>query len=450
MNLKELKNKTILLFGKSRAFVDDEFILQMQLLGINIVKEYSKDVVLIIDGRLMTPYEVNESSKLYEEKKAKFIEIDLFDKALSNSLDEDTLLMSLKLSHDKERLKGYIQNSMITDTLFLKLIKIYNWKGEDFFENDDNRDVSAAFISRFYKNIERNHNVQYSSRGFLHLLIQTIDENIIETISLLEPLQKSFKSNIQDSNYKMITTIATHLATSKKVLNMLIKNANSYIRTLIAMREDCDEVMQMQLFQTHDEDVLSALSYNLQLDRKLAIILMKNKEYAKNMATYINLDETIFQLLYEDSCVELAMNNTISYEMQEVLVDTDELIILSALATNKYIDKKIFEKLFAKKDEKLNLKLYKNSAVPEQQLREAHKNHKYDISLACNENTPSDILENLSLSEDGEILLGLAKNSNTPMDILYQLQLDSRFERAVKENSAFGKHIQTQNIGWQS
>lgn len=69
--------------------------------------------------------------------------------------------------------------------------------------------------------------------------------------------------------------------------------------------------------------------------------------------------------------------------------------------------------------------------------------------MANNENTPEDILQKLSQSEDTAILLGLAKNPSTPIDVLYQLQLDSRFERSVKENPTFGRHIQTENIGWQ-
>ena len=50
--------------------------------------------------------------------------------------------------------------------------------------------------------------------------------------------------------------------------------------------------------------------------------------------------------------------------------------------------------------------------------------------------------------EDSKNHMALAKNESTPIELLYQLQLDSRYERAVKTNAGFGKHIQTQNIGW--
>ena len=60
--------------------------------------------------------------------------------------------------------------------------------------------------------------------------------------------------------------------------------------------------------------------------------------------------------------------------------------------------------------------LYENKMMPIELLEEAYENNKY--------------LEQLS------------QNESTPVEILYQLQLDSRYERFVKTNKAFGKHIQ--------
>jgi len=119
MNLNDLKNKTILLFGKPRAFSQDEFNSQLKFHNISTCREFNDDVKIVVDGKMMTPYEQNESDALYEKysKNIEFISIDIFEKELAKSLDEDTLLMSLKLSHDKNRLKSFIQNTMISDTL---------------------------------------------------------------------------------------------------------------------------------------------------------------------------------------------------------------------------------------------------------------------------------------------------------------------------------------------
>jgi hypothetical protein len=72
----------------------------------------------------------------------------------------------------------------------------------------------------------------------------------------------------------------------------------------------------------------------------------------------------------------------------------------------------------------------------------------FSVSLASNPSLPSDKLESLASIGDAKVLSALASNIATPIDTLYQLSLDRRFERAVKTNPTFGKHIQTHNIGW--
>jgi len=386
MKLKELQNKSILLFGKSRAFSPDEFLSQMKFHKITVVKEFSDDIVLVIDGRMMTPYEQNASDELYEQKKAKSISIDILEKELAKSIDEDTLLMSLKLSHNKERLKSFIQNSMIDDELFFRLMKMYSWGDDDFFENDDNRDISAAFIVRFYENIERNHNVQYATTGFIHLVAQTKSSELLRAISELKPLQFHPK-----------------------------------IKAAIAMSLYCDEKMQKKFFKSGDEKIVEALSFNKNLEASLIKEFIKDTKLGSNVAFSITLTHELFDLL-KIYPTYLARNESLTKEMQKRLLELEDENIKYALSLNDYIDEEIIEKLLASQDPKIRLAVYENSATPVSILEEAYK--------------------------DESNHLALAKNESTPIELLYQLQLDSRYERAVKTNAGFGKHIQTENIGW--
>jgi len=299
MNIQTLKNKKIVLFGKSRAFSSEEFESQLLCQNITLQREYDEDVALVVEGKMITPYEQIKSDELYARKCVEFVDIDVFEKELACGLDEETLLMSLKLSHDTTRLKSFLQNSMISNTLFLKLLKMYAWGGEDFFENNDNRDVSAALIVRFYENIERNHNVQYATLGFMHLITQTKETSLIEAIAALAPLQKSLNGDAKDANFSIITAIATHYLTPKALLETLIKKSNSYVRTLIAMRADCDVMMQKSLYESEDVAVRESLSHNVQLDKSIAKIMRNTPVHAKNIAKYIHLDEELFGMLVE-------------------------------------------------------------------------------------------------------------------------------------------------------
>jgi len=384
MNLKDIDK--ILLFGKSRAFSSEEFSSQMKYHKIEVVKEYSEDVSLLVDGRMMTPFEQNLSDELYETQNVESISIDVLERELAKFIDDNTLLMSLKLSHDKERLKSFIQNSCISDALFFKLIKMYSWSHEDFFENDDNRDVSAAFISRFYENIERNHNVQYATTGFMHLVSQAKSSTLLEAILLLEPMQYHPK-----------------------------------IKRAIAMSPFSDVTLQKRLFKLGDAEIKEALCLNKKLSLELVDVLIEEEKYALLIARNRELDDELFERL-KKYAFGVAQNETLTLVMQEKLLALKESEVNLAMALNSAVNVEILKRLLEDADDAQKEHIYTNSAMPVAFLEEAYSQGKFFASLA--------------------------KNESTPIEILYQLQLDSRYERAVKTNAGFGKHIQSENIGW--
>ena len=386
MNLERLKNTTILLFGKSRAFSQEEFFSQLLHHSIVTVKKYEDGVEIAVEGRMMTPYEQNDSEALYEEKKVEFITIDVLETLLAKEIDSDTLLMSLKLSHDKSRLKDFLTNTMISDELFFRLLKMYSFSNEDFFENDDNRDISAAFISRFYENIERNHNVQYATTGFIHLVAQTQSVELLKAISELKPLKFHPK-----------------------------------IEMAIAMSLYIDESMQRRFLKSADEKILEALSFNKKLSKSIVEKFIDDETLGSNVARSIELDVKLFNLA-QNYPTALALNDTLTAQMQEQLLALNIKEVNFALSLNDNLDEKIMQTLLKSEDNDIKSSIYENASVPIDVLEEAYKKGKY--------------------------LGSLAKNENTPVEILYQLQLDARYERDVKTNASFGRHIQTENIGW--
>ena len=413
MNLETLHNETLLLLGKPRAFSEAEFAAQLEAHSIGVSKELQEDTKHILEGRMMTPYEQNLSDELYETGKYQFISIDEFEKALAAQIDDDVLLMSLKLSNDTERLKSFLQNSCVSDALFFKLLKMYKWQGEDFFENDDNRDVSAALIGRFYENIERNHNVQYATTGLIHLVSQTTNAQLLEAISALEALK---------FHPKLAALLAQHPQTPTKVLKRFL--------------------------QSQDKELLEALSKNSLLEKEIALeLLEKENTLAQNIAQTIQLDAELFEALLPHAAA-LACNESLDAVMQERLFALQTAEVLEALAQNSKLSKALQEKLMALQNEELTQLLLSNPALEEPLLEAAYTDEKNHLALAKNPAAPQEILRKLYESGEEQILDALSRNKATPVDILYQLQLDRRFERAVKTNEAFGKAIQSQNIGW--
>jgi hypothetical protein len=442
---QELQNQKIFLFGKSRAFDKEEFAYQIQECHSTLVENYEDEVSFIVEGRLITPYEQNEFDRLYEAGlKEKFISIDAFEKLLIQNIDEDSLLMSLKLSHDKARVLAYLKNSQINDTLFLKLMKLYDWQNEGFFDNDENRYVTAALISRFYKNIERNHNVQYATLGLMHLVQQSNNSDLIEVIAALEPLKKGVSNQ---SLYAIMISIAKNKNTPDTVLKMLVKNGNLEIRDIIASRENLDKNLQNMLLSLSDATLNETLCKNENID--VAIAQKLQESYPETLAEHMRVDNAFFELWKQKSPSFLAKNKTLTCKMQERLLELNDRDVTTALSTNSNLYSDVIDAIFLLKDDAINLSLLANPAVKEEHLRQAYEEQNYHLSLAQNCSTPVDILEKLGASKELEVLKALCSNSSTPVSLLYELRLDQRLDRLVSENESFGEYIKTENIGWQ-
>ena len=447
MNFEALKNRNIILFGKSRALDGDEFAKQLNNNSIALVDDVNVGVEVIVEGRLVNPIEQDELDRLYAEKVAPIIEIDALEKWLCSSIDADKLLMSLKLSGDRDRLMGYLQNKYISNALFLRLLKLYNWQDEGFFESDDNRDITAALISRFYENIERNHNVQYANMGIMHLLNQSGDVELAETIALLAPLQRALKEGCDNSTQKILNAIALHPSSSAKVLKQWLKKGNDDIQMLIAMRHDLDLQLQQHLINLDKPVINEVLSLNTNINSEIAQLLLK--EFPENIAKHITLDRELFDGLLEKYAIDLAENTTLDAAMQECLLAREEAVQV-ILAANAMIDKDVFDVLFKSDKVEVLCALIHNEQMSKEALGELYRRdaEHYGSAIAANAKTDVSILMQLADSQDVEVLLALAKNESTPVELLYQFQLDRRLERAVKENTSFGKHIQRDNIGW--
>ncbi|HHH72998.1 MAG TPA: hypothetical protein ENL04_04155, partial [Sulfuricurvum sp.] len=170
--METLKGKRILLFGSPRALANNEFDRLLAAAGIGQAYRHDESVSVVIEGRLVNPVEQETLERLYAEHSIVPVDINTFEHVLCTQLEPDRILMSLKLSRDRERLHAFLQNPHIDDAFFLRLISMYDWENEGFFGSDENRDVTAALIGRFYDNLERNHNIQYSTLGLMHLIAQ--------------------------------------------------------------------------------------------------------------------------------------------------------------------------------------------------------------------------------------------------------------------------------------
>ncbi|MBN2826217.1 MAG: hypothetical protein JXQ76_12880, partial [Campylobacterales bacterium] len=126
MNLKNLKNQTLLFLGKSTMFSDREISNFLAQYDIEFSRTYENNHY-IVEHRLINPVEEEYSNQAYEAG-ATFYKMEEFEKAMSASLDANSVLMAIKLSQDSERIQRMLSNEYISDELFIKLLNLYKWE----------------------------------------------------------------------------------------------------------------------------------------------------------------------------------------------------------------------------------------------------------------------------------------------------------------------------------
>lgn len=414
MNFDLLIGKSLLLLGKTRSLEINEFQTLLALHTITITQTMSDSVAFAIEGRMVNPLDQNLLDSIYEQKKIPIIAIDPLEKWLCSSIEPNRLLMSLKLSRNLERLVTFIKNPYITDELFFKLLALYDWDNEGLFDTNANRDVTAALIGRFYEDLHRNHNVQYAMSGLAHLVEKYGNSELITAISQLQPLKKEIQQPNDSSLNGVLDAMALHSDTPDEILkNLLTLRAH-----LMAHRGPL--TLEVELLALNDETVHQILARNSTLSPGGADILEQN--YPNLIASFYPLDDVRFERLADHHALSLASNVSLTSLMQEKLMVMNNEAVLASLACN--------------------------TALQEDYLETLYTLHAYNVQLAGNSSTSPQILEKLYKAGESMIHKALAANPATPIDILYQLSLDQRYERLVKINPTFGKHIQTANIGW--
>lgn len=414
MNYNELSGKSILLLGKTRALNAEEFDTLLKLHKIERVERYTHNVAVIIEGRMMNPYEQEESAHLYETQQIPIVELSSIEEWLCRSIEPNRLLMSLKLSRNQKRLVDFLQNPYISDPLFFKLLKLYDWQNEGLFDNDSNRDVTASIIGRFYEDLDRNHNVQYAMSGLAHLIERYGNRELIDAIADISPISCELKNPSDRSLTGILDAMALHSDTSKGILRLLMNGRAK----LLAHREPLG--LESELLMLEDEEVNTILSQNKTLSQEGADALEHSHPHL--IASNTVLSDIRFDRLYRHYASRLASNPSLSPAMQQRLFDLKDETVYEVLASNPIIQRDILDRLF--EAGQFSVQLAKNSALSHEKIHI------------------------LFLRGESEVLSALAANPSTPIETLYQLSLDQRFERSVKTNPAFGKHIQTHNIGW--
>ncbi len=200
--------------------------------------------------------------------------------------------MSLKLSSDPKRLLSYIGNALLADKIFISLLPLFDWAGESLFENDDNRDVSAAITRRFYANVQRNHNVEYSPVGIFQTAVNSDNEDLLATLLHLQPIRSAFNQDSKSIEHQVLQALSRNPMSSAKTLASLAKSDDGRLSYYLAGNPNIDSQTVDILIQSEDSDVLSELAQSKALNSKhYDIFLANNDRFINEILEFLPLKE---------------------------------------------------------------------------------------------------------------------------------------------------------------
>ncbi len=445
--LASSQGKKLLFLGREGVFTKEEITRFLKKINITTTSNYEEGIVGVVEHHKLNPVEEDISCKAYDESVPLYKLVD-FEKLLSEGIDDDELLMGIKLSNDQDRIFRLLSNINIDDGLFVKLLEMYVWH-EDEEDHTSDRDVITYVLRRY------------------------ID----------------IKPNEEDLLYSYLTLrrLATE-ATNPKMLMALIRFPNfSFLvrgkgkvtlRETIARNEYLNNETMTKLTSLRDVKVDAAMACNPCVKLPLLQIFMaKNSEKINEaLATNINIDDIIFETLLgkEDRVVQLLLwSQPINIE-RLVLIDAQslELKLFAIIGANWHLKSEVIDVLITRDNEVLLCNLAANDTLSVVQLENIYTRgvvssfeylaintagsvemlemlyEKYDeseirIALAHNKSTPEAILRELFDRDEFEIHQSMASNASLPMELLDILKVDTRLQNELSQNEIFVKEYET-------
>ncbi len=443
MKLEELlassAEKSILLLGKEGRFTKEEIARFLKPYKMSLASTLQEDhVVAVVEHPRLTPVEEMVSEEAYEVGVPLYKLAD-FEKLLSQNIDEDALLMGVKLSNDMERVVRLLGNEHISDTLFVRLLKLYRFSQEE--DNRADRDVIVHTLRRYIAINPNEEDLLQSYLTLRRLATEATDEHLLEALMgfpnfsfLVRGKEKvTLKETIarnphigKESVIKLLglrdakvdASLAGNPAVSLEVLHQLEAKGDDAVAKALAVNPAIDDALFATLLQRGGEVTALLLVHQPIDNHRLAII--KEVNLASKTEALLGLNESLeatvrATLLAEDEVDllgYLAANPTISAEEAEVLWQRDEESLFAALAANKATPRWILEALYEGYDDQLEIMQ----------------------GLGRNPNTPPSILHALYAKDRLEINRALATNASLPDEILDVLKLDTRLQTELAQN----------------
>ena len=431
--IKELlntsNNTTILFLGKFTRLNQKELKKFVEKKGFKFATEYKEDnIAFVVLSSLLNPYEEELSYTLYD-KNIPEVKLEEFESYYISTLKPNSLLMSLKLSNNQDRLISFLKSKALSYELYLKLLKLYNWNNEGLFDSDLNRDVTLSFIERFFKkeNYYNHTDIAHSPTTILDIALNSTNSDVLEALLTMPNLTINLRGQEPWKPKDLKEFVATNKHINSHTKKYLLSLNNKRIFRIIALNSALNANEQEFIYEKLDSGGKINLSINKNLDNKIFKRLLKEDiEVVQTLLLSQKISEDKLSLIEPKYLPILCQNPNIKNIKNKLLFKSKELDYI--IASNSVLDGNETKMLYKKYGLDIALPLSQNPNTPSSLLEEFYKLNDFKITkaIASNPNTPEYIIDELFNKNSNELNLYLAKNPNLKSEYIEYFKLEPR------------------------
>ena len=433
----------LLFLGRESIFSKDEISRFLKKKKIEISKNYEEGVVAVVEHHNLNPVEEDISNLAYENHIPLYA-LNEFEKLLSDGINDDELLMVIKLTNDQERIFRLLGNEHISEELFIKLLMMYEWHDDDE-DNRDDRDTIMFTLKRYIEIRANNTDLLYSYLTLRRLVIEATNPKLLLALIGFQ----NFAFHIRGKEKVTLRElIARNEYLNKEVISKLVSLRDKKVDVALASNRSVDLLLLKNLLAKKSEKINEALAINKNIDNEIFNTLLTTEDKSIQLLLWsqsIDIERLALidtYVLDEKLFATIGANESLNSEVIEKLLVRDNEELICYLAENPTLSEKQLETIYAKQLPSTYAFLARNPASTVEMLELLYQTYNLSsirIALAHNKRTPEAILRTLFERDEFEIHQSMASNASVPLDILDSLKVDTRLQNELSKNKIFEK-----------
>ncbi|MEA3433059.1 MAG: hypothetical protein U9R13_00595 [Campylobacterota bacterium] len=445
--LSSSEGKTFLFLGREGLFMKDEIARFLKKHNITMTKNYEEGVAATIEHSSLNPVEEDISNMAYDAKVPSF-RLEAFEKLLSAGINDDELLMGIKLSNDQDRIFRLLGNENIQEDLFVKLLAMYEWHDEEEDDRND-RDVIMYTLRRYIDIKPNEADLLYSYLTLRRLATEVTNPKLLLALIGFQNFEFLIRGKEKVS---LRETIARNDHLDKELISKLVSLRDKRVDVALACNRSVALPLLQSLLEKNSEKINEALATNKNIDNEIFNALLEKEAKVIQLLLLSQPIDTGRLALIDVQALDASLfatigaNEGLESDVIDLLINKDNAELIEHLAENSTLSvaqlEAIYEKGMVSSFEYLAINPTASVEMLEM-LYETYDESAIHIALAHNKSTPEAILRLLFERDEFEIYKSMASNSSLPMELLDILKVDTRLQNELSENEIFVKEYET-------